>query len=186
MKTLLNLLPEEKKDANQRKLRLRFFLWQLFLIMLLECFYLGIIAGIFFILDFQLKSYQAVGTELDTSSSQQQKLSRYEQEFRDANMQTDVIGRISSEHLYFTGVFLLLDGILPDGIVLDHITTKEYAVFLSGTAAKRDDLLTLDARLKQNDCISAVNMPISNLFSQEHVDFQVDFTVKAECLHDNK
>lgn len=186
MKTLLNLLPEEKKEAIQRRLRFRFFLWQLFLVFLLECFYLAILAGIFFILDYQLGIYQALNEGLSSSSYQEKQLMGYERAFREANEQADTIGRISASHLYFTQVFLLLDQVLPSGIVIERVATKEYAVALSGQAARRDDLLSLDERLKSEECIENVNVPISNLFSQEDIDFQVDFTVKESCLRNSR
>ena len=110
----------------------------------------------------------------------------YERAFREANEQADTIGRISASHLYFTQVFLLLDQVLPSGIVIERVATKEYAVALSGQAARRDDLLSLDERLKSEECIENVNVPISNLFSQEDIDFQVDFTVKESCLRNSR
>lgn len=184
MKILLNLLPEEKKEAAQKRLLSRFLLWQLFLAFLLEMFYLSILVGIFLILDFQLQNYQAIGTAYDASSShsQEKKLSEYEKKFRDTNEAVEVIGTIDRSHLHFAGIFSLLDGLLPKGITIAHLSTKDYAVMLSGKAAKREDLLALDERLKGSECIESVNIPISNLFSQENVEFQIDFDAKPECL----
>ncbi|MBI2439524.1 MAG: PilN domain-containing protein [Candidatus Moranbacteria bacterium] len=187
MKTLLNLLPEEKKAIIRRGLHVRFLLWQLFLIFLLECFYIGILFGIYFILDFQLKSYQSVDSGIDTAMySQEKKLSEYEMSFRETNEKTDVIGKIQYFHLYFTQVFILLDALLPEGVVVDTIQTKNYTVLLSGMAKQREDLLSFEHRLKSAACVENVNMPISNLFSQENVDFEMDFSVKMECLRKNK
>lgn len=185
MKTLLNLLPEEKKKAIERRLHFRFLLWQLFLMFLLEGFYLSILFGIYFVLDFQLRSYQATGAETAAASVQERKLNEYQQKFRDANEAVDMASRIERSHLYFTKTFLLLGDLLPNGIAVSRMTTKEYVVMLAGKADKRDDLLLLDDRLKNSACIENVNIPISNLFSQENVDFQIDFSIKPECLHQN-
>lgn len=186
MKTLLNLLPEEKKEAIQRRLRFRFFLWQLFLVLLLECFYLAVLGGIFFILEYQLESYQTIEGAAVSSSYQEKRLMEYERAFREANEQADTVGRISASHLRFTEVFLLLDRVLPKGITVDHVVTKDYVITLTGKAARRDDLLALDTSLKGEDgCIESVNVPISNLFSQEDIDFQVDFTMKESCLRED-
>ncbi len=187
MKTLLNLLPEEKKEMIQRKLRFRFFLWQLFLIFVLECSYLAILGGIFFILDYQLKSYQSIDDGIVSSSYQEKQLAEYERKFREANEQADTVGKISAAHIYFTGAFTLLDRILPEGIVIERIATKDYTVVLSGKAVKRDDLLALDASLKnEGECVENVNVPISNLFSQEDIEFQVDFAIKESCLRNSR
>ncbi len=186
MKTLLNLLPEEKKAAIQSGLRFRFFLWQLLLIFCLECFYLGVLLGIYFILDFQLKNYQTTATEITSPAfSQDKKLSEYEEKFRSTNETADIIGKMEYGHLYFTGVFVLLGELLPEGITITQLATKEYTILLTGKAAKRDDLLLLGDRLKASNCISDVNVPISNLFSEENVEFQLDFSIKIECLRKN-
>lgn len=186
MKTLLNLLPEEKKAAIQSGLHFRFFLWQLFLVFCLECFYLGVLFGIYFILDFQLKNYQATVVEIASPSfSQDKKLSEYEEKFRSTNEIADVVGKIEYTHLYFTEIFLLLDELLPEGITIDRLNTKEYTVLLTGKAAKRDDLLLLGDQLRASKCIDNVNVPISNLFSENDVEFQLDFSVKIECLRKN-
>jgi hypothetical protein len=153
----------------------------------LECFYLAILGGIFFILNYQLGIYQALGDGLSSSSYQEKQLAEYERKFREANEQADTVGRIGASHLYFTEVFLLLDRILPENILIDRVSTKEYTVVVSGKAAHRDDLLSLDASLKGEErCIENVNVPISNLFSQEDIDFQVDFSVKEACLRNSR
>lgn len=184
MKTLLNLLPEEKKESIQGRLRSRFLLWQLFLLFLLEIFYLAILISIYLILDFQLQSLNAI-TENTALVSQNEatRLNTYEQKFRDTNRMVDVVSKIDHSHLYFSQVFVLLDPLLPDGIIVTSLVTKEYTVSLLGKATTRDQLLQFDERLKATGkCISNVNIPIQNLFSQENIDFQVDFTLTPECL----
>lgn len=185
MKTLLNLLPEEKKEIIQNKLRFRFLLWQLFLIFLLEIFYLSVLVGMYLILDFELQSLEKISNSSQSSYTQEKKLAEYEKKFRDVNTQTDIIGKIERSHLHFTNVFLLLDTLLPKGITVSGLSTKEYTVSISGKAQKREDLLLLDGQLKGSSCITNVNIPLTNLFSQENIDFQLDFQVSSECLQKN-
>lgn len=184
MKTLLNLLPEEKKEAIQNRLRSRFLLWQLFLVFVLEVFYLSMLISIYLILDFQLKSLQTIEqTAKSSARSEERRLSEYEKKFQDTNAQVETIGKIDRSHLYFTNIFVLLDGLTPPNISINQMKTTEYAVSLSGKAAKREDLLLFDKQLKASeDCIGDVNIPVSNLFSQKDIDFQLDFSVKPECL----
>jgi hypothetical protein len=40
----------------------------------------------------------------------------------------------------------------------------------------------MQENIKQNSCLEALNTPLSNLFSETNVQFQIDFTVKQECL----
>lgn len=182
MKTLLNLLPEENKKNIQRKLHFRFFLWQLFLMCTLGVFYLSILMSIYIILDFQLGGLQVVGQQYDATYAEQGTLSVYQKKFKDTNATVEVIGKIEKNHFFFTQVFLLLDTLLPEGVALDRLTTKNYTVMLAGRAATRDDILTLESRLDETACVKNVNVPLSNLFSQENIDFQIDFEMQKECL----
>ncbi len=184
MKTLLNLLPEEKKDAIQQRLRFRFLLWQLFLLFVLELFYLSILISTFLVLDYQLKSLTALGEASPVASFDDEKrLSEYEKKFKDTNSTVDVIGKIDRFHLRFTKAFTLLGPLVPEGVTISHLVTKEYKISLTGKAAKREDLLLFDDHLKNaGECITDVDIPISNLFSQKNIDFQADFSITPDCL----
>lgn len=185
MKILLNLLQEEKKEEVQSRLHFRFFLWQLFLVLALEVFYIVILISIYFILDFQLQSLQNAGQQYDAEHSEQKILDRYQKKFKETNTTVEVLGKIERQHFSFAQIFLLLDTVLPESIAIEHLTTKEYTVMLAGQAATRDDLLALESRLKESECVKNVNVPLSNLFSQENVDFQMDFEMEKECLQKN-
>ena len=185
MKILLNLLPEKQKKDSQSRLHFRFFLWQLFLVITLEIFYLSILIGMYFILDFQLVNLQKLGRQYDTAYSEQQTLDRYQKKFKETNAIVAEVGAIESDHLSFTQIFLLLDAVAPESVAIESLTTKDYTVMLAGQAATRDDLLMFDARLKESSCVKNVNTPLSNLFSQNNVDFQIDFEIQKECLQKN-
>jgi len=185
MKTLLNLLPEENKKSVQRKLHFRFFLWQLFLVCALEIFYLSILMSIYLILDFQLQSLQAIEQQYDAAYTEQKTLDVYQKKFKDTNAAVAMVSRIEGSHFSFTQVFLLLDTVLPEGVAVDRLTTKNYTVMLSGRAAVRDDILALEASLKGAACVKNVNVPISNFFSQKNIDFQIDFKMQKECLQNH-
>lgn len=184
MKTLLNLLPEEKKEYIEKHLHFRFLLWQLFLLFVLEVFCLSIFISIYLILDFQHKSLEAIGeNSAITPQTEVRKLNEYERKFQETNGLVEVVEKMERSHLYFSRVFTLLDTVIPDGILVEHLETREYTVSLSGKAAKREDLLLFDKKLKDaTECIANVNIPVSNLFSQRDIDFQVDFSLLPECL----
>lgn len=185
MKTLLNLLPEKQKKDIQRKLHFRFFLWQLFLVITLEVFYLSMLISIFFILDFQLESLQKLGRQYDSAYAEQQKLDSYQKKFKETNELVIEVGKIERSHFSFTQIFLLLDSVTPEHVAIERLTTEDYKVMLAGQAATRDDLLALESRLKESACVKTVNIPLSNLFSQNNVDFQIDFEIQKECLQKN-
>lgn len=185
MKTLLNLLPEEQRDILQRRLRFRFLLWQVFLVFMLEIFYVSILVSIYFILDVQANNLELMSAAENSSQREEQALDRYERKFREMNERIGTVARIEHEHLRFSEALLLLDGVLSENVRINRLTTKDYTVLLSGKAKTRDDLLQLEDRLKGLSCVEDVHVPISNLFSQKDVDFQVDFTMKQECLKKN-
>lgn len=183
MKTLLNLLPEEKKDAIQKRLRYRFLLWQLFLLFVLVVFYFGILISIYFILNFQVKSLQNIQDTVSPSYTEGNRLNEYQKKFKETNTMVAVVEKIDASHVYFSHLLTLLDRLLPQGIVIGGLKTEELKITLSGKAAKREDLLLLDQKLKEaHQCITDIDIPVSNLFSQENIDFQVDFSIVPECL----
>jgi hypothetical protein len=184
MKTLLNLLPEEKKDAIQNRLRSRFLLWQLFLVFVLEAFYLTMLVSTYLVLDYQLKSLKGLEASSPLASQEDiDRLSGYEQTFEETNALVEDVSRIDAAHLHFSQVFKILDPLLSSGITINELATVEYRVSLAGVAKDRDDLLRLDERLKSaKECVTDVNIPISNLFSQKDIDFQMDFSILPDCL----
>lgn len=185
MKTLLNLLPEEKKLAIQRKLRLRFFLWQLFLLFVLEVFYASILVGIFFILDLQAKDSSLEEQGIGAQAGQQHTLSQFEERFRTTNDSVEVVSGIDGVHFHFERIFDWLEQTVPDGVNIDHLTTKEYTLSLSGRAATRDELLSFQEKMKGLQCVTSVETPLSNLFSQKNVDFQMDVQIQPDCMKKN-
>ena len=182
MKILLNLLPEKNKKAIQTRFHARFLLWQLFFIFSLEVFYVSILASIYFTLTFQLEGLRLDGQQYDMVHAEQKTLDTYQEKFMKTNQVVDVIGSIDRNHFSFTKVFLLLDTMVPEGVTIDHLTTKNYTVMVTGLAATRDDLLAFDANLKETFCVENTNVPLSNLFSQKDVEFQIDFGIKKECM----
>ncbi len=184
MLTLLNLLPDEKKTALQKRVRSRFLLWQVVLILLLEIFYASFLFGTSIVLSSQKKVLMESDAQyIKVSNSQEGTLDQYESKFRGTNEAIEVIGRIDRGHFRFENIFYLLEELLPQGVTIEELRTEGYTVLLIGRAENREDLLVLDERLKQSACLEKVNVPISNLFSQTEVEFQLDFAIKSECLH---
>ncbi len=187
MKILLNLLPEEKKTASRKNVHGRFLLWQLFLTFFLEGFFILILFGIFLVLDLEYQSiHQSNSLQNDNAMNEADAaLIQYESKFRGTNEAIDVIGRFDATHLYFTQIFRLLDAVQPEGIVLRDLSTNDKVVSLAGTAATRDDIIGFTDRLKAHECVSNANVPLSNLFSESNIDFQIDFEMATQCLRRN-
>lgn len=182
MKILLNILPEEKKAALVRKFRNRFFLLQTVLIFLLELYYIVILIGASTILGYQAKVSQDALDSFDQFNTEAKKLIAYQEEFKKVNAATDLVSRYQSSHLRWSTLPVLLGKLVPQGVVIIQLMTKDYTVSLSGQAETRDQFLQFEEALKRSECVSDVRVPISNLFSQKAIDFQVDFKLKKECL----
>ncbi|MBP6889411.1 MAG: hypothetical protein KBC83_03915 [Candidatus Moranbacteria bacterium] len=184
MKILLNLLPNEKKLLAEQRMRFRFLVWQLFLLFSLEVFFLGILITIFALLDFEQKHQEVLGQDFNRFHEEEKKLKLYEEKFYVANERARAASLINKNHFIFTNVLLLLDRHVNNSIILEHVTTRDLKIFLSGTAENRDDLIAFDEALKNESCFSSVDLPLANILSQKNVSFQFDITIKESCLHD--
>ena len=165
-----------------RKFRSRFFLWQTTLILLLELYYVAMLGGIYTILKYQENVGREGLSTFEQFSEEAKKLVAYQEEFKKINMQTDSVSRYQKAHLRWSVLPELLHKLTPDGVVIVRITTKDYTVSIIGQAEIREQFLRFENALKEEGCVSDVRVPISNLFSQKEVDFQVDFKLKKECL----
>ena len=186
MKILLNLLPEEKKIAIERGLHVRIFLWQFFLLFLLELFFLGILFTIAILLKVELDGAK-LSSETATQAIEKdgQDLKRYEDKFLGINEAVSTIGKIENNHLYFSQLFRILDVVQPKEVFLRQMTSKDRKIMLSGIAGTREDLLLFEQQLKSSACVEKVDVPLSNLFSQKNLEFQIEFSITLECLRKN-
>lgn len=182
MKILLNLLPETKKEALVRKFRYRFFLWQTTLVLLLELYSIVILGGIYTILNYQVKVGQDTLAASEQYNEEAKQLFNYQEEFKRVNMATENVARYQQSHLHWSSLLAVLQQLAPDRVVITELMTKDYTVSIAGQAGTRDQFLEFEEALKGSECVSDVRVPISNLFSQKEVDFQIDFKLKKECL----
>lgn len=182
MRVLLNLLPEEGRAIIRRKYYARFFFWQSLLLLSIEIFYLAVLGGIFLVMRENRSLAEEAAADRARTQVEAKTLESYESTFRDANRLADQSNRFDREHLRWTELLLRLDRIVPDRVALVSLSTKDYRVFVVGMAEQRDDFLELEKRLKEDTCFSDYKAPVTNLFSEKDVEFQVDFSIRPECL----
>jgi Tfp pilus assembly protein PilN len=182
MRVLLNLLPEEGRVQIRRKYYNRFFFWQSVFLLSITAFYLCLLGSIFYILHENRMSAERAEADRTATQVEAKELGSYEEKFREVNRIAEQANRFDRGHLRWTELFLRLDGLVPDNIAFTSLSTKDYQVFVSGRASSRNDFLELEKRLKGNECFTDYKAPVSNLFSEKDVDFQVDFSVKEECI----
>ena len=181
MKIKLNLLSEAKKNEIRRKKRYRLIVWQELILVSLLIFYVGILGSISTILAFQLQKI----TSNNATQSQGQsflEIDAAEKKFKDVNRRVATLLDLQQEHTTWSSLFLSLNTLNPEGILLDKLVTTNQQISLSGKATTRDVLLQFQDKLNQSDCFQNAKIPLSNLFIQENVDFQLDVEIKKECL----
>lgn len=186
MRILLNLLPQEKQQELSRRFYSRFFLWQTCLILVLVVFYTAVLGGIYFLLHYQVKGAQSALESFNQYNQESKKLTEYQESFRQANSLSADVSRYLDQHHRWGKLLVLLEGLTPEGVSLVGLTTKEYTVSIAGRANTRDQFLAFESALKVAECTSDVKVPLSNLFTQTELDFQIDFNVKEECLLNHK
>lgn len=181
MRVLLNLLPEEGRESIRKRYYNRFFFWQAVFLLGIELFYLAVLGGILLVIHENRLSLERTETERVQTNVEVKKIAEYESQFRDANRLSGQTLEFHRRHLSWTELFLRLDRLVPDRVSITSLATKEYGVFLSGYAVSRDDFLEFEKRLKSEPCFTGFVVPVSNLFSEKDVEFQVDFSVREEC-----
>lgn len=182
MRILLNLLPQEKQQELSRRFYSRFFLWQTSLVLLLVVFYTTVLGGIYFLLNYQVQGAQTALESFNQYNEEAKKLTEYQESFRQANSVSNDVGRYLNEHHRWGRLLGLLEQLTPNGVSLVSLITKDYTVSIAGQAQTREQFLEFETALKAADCTSDVKVPLSNLFTQTKLDFQIDFNIKRECL----
>lgn len=181
MEIKLNLLSEAKKSEVRRKKQYRLTVWQEMIFSAVLLFYIGILFGIDTMLDFQLKSLESVQAS-DQQRQVFQEIDSAEQKFYDVNGKITDVMKFQREHITWSSLFVGLKGIIPDGILLERLSTDNRTVSLSGMADTRDALLKFQEKLDSSDCFQDAKVPLSDLFAQDNIDFQMDVVIKKECL----
>jgi Tfp pilus assembly protein PilN len=181
MEIKLNLLSEAKKIEVRRKKRYRLVVWQEILGVSLILFYTGVLFGIDYMLDFQLKNM----ADANVSKEQEQtfrEIESIEKKFQDVNAKVAITRQFQQEHIVWSNFFTALNRVVPEGIVLEKMGTVDRKISLSGRADTRDKLLSFQESLNKSECFQNAKIPLEDLFTQEKIDFQMDIEIKQLCL----
>jgi hypothetical protein len=156
-------------------------LGQWFLVFLIALSAVIIMGLLFFRVHLAAKHQQAVA-DANITSEHEEEYQRYEDKFEETNKVVRRTGGFLTLHTSFSELLRLIEGVLPPNTRIEKVFTQDYQVFLTGNTDTRDTFLTLQENIKNNSCFENVNAPLANLFSETNVHFEIDFTVKAECL----
>jgi len=117
-----------------------------------------------------------------SSASGVDKLKKLEAGVKNANAFLAEAEKIQKGQLQWSNLFLILNKNVDNNISLESVSSKEYSITVAGKASTRDDLVAFKSRLEKEDCLSEVNLPLSDLVAKENLDFQIIFKIKTECL----
>jgi Tfp pilus assembly protein PilN len=181
----LDLLPSEKKKELKKKRAFLKIIRNEFLFSVPIAALFLIIATVNFSLN--IKS-QDIDRSLNSDNSQKeyQELASYEKKFSEDNSKIDYISKLQKNYLNWLGVFDKLNNVVPDDVYLTNLSTNDYVISLAGKAKTRDEFLKLQENIKSESCFSDIKAPLSSLASKQDVVFQIDFSVKEDCLKTNK
>jgi hypothetical protein len=179
MKIFLNLLPPQRKESLVNAFYARTFLARLILIVFLFLLVDGVL-GMYFFRSFQKE--KIISPISSGAPNGQAEYRAYQETFESMNQKTRAASGYLTLHTSFSWLLSEIEAALPGGVRVQKLVTKEYQVLLSGTADTREAFLQMESALKKDACFSQFNAPLSNLFTETNVSFQLDFMVKEECL----
>ncbi len=97
------------------------------------------------------------------------------------------LGRIDAlQRMAFSPSALLRDlaSRTPDGVAVGtlDVDMKSGSMRLNGTSARREELLTFEAAMKQSPFVKSLESPISNLFQRRDISFHFDIILNPAAL----
>jgi len=164
----------------------RFLFRQSLLVLLIVAFHLLLLGSVFLVVRENRIVTERTGEEQSRTDADRTELAGYEESFAEANRSASRAIAFYRDHPSWTAVLLALDRTIPDSVTVSSLSSKDYLIYLSGSAETRDDFLEFERRLREEPCFSSVEAPVSNLFSKEDVEFQIDLSVDRECLKPNR
>lgn len=181
MRIYLDLIPGDRKEEIKRRKTFRKIFRQGLRFLFPVIFFIAILLAINLNLKIQLGSLDKTYS-LEQSQEKYKELKLYEDKFREINARSLLISKFQEEHMHWSHIFSQLSNLVPEGVFVRVLTTKDYQISLAGKAKTREDLLAFQEKIKSSPCFTEINVPLSNLVSKENVDFQIDFKVQKNCL----
>lgn len=177
----INLIPQYRKDQIARAQHLKLIIKSEIGISLLLAILLIFIWGLNKTLDLDLNAVIA-SQNLENNQDKYVEIKEYQDNFSKVNINTALISKLRKDQLYWSRLFEKLSNNLTPGIEITDLGTNNYSVSMVGISDTRDSLIAFRDKLAKEDCFTDVNLPLSNLASQENIDFQIDLKIKENCL----
>lgn len=181
MKIYLDLLPKQRRSELVREKFFRRILHQEFLFLLPIILFIVILCNIYYLLTVQRDISLLAKSQVE-SQDKYQELGVYEEKFKQVNTNSAKLLKIQAGHLHWAEILNKFTAVTPAEISITNFSTKDFQILLVGKAKSRDALLSFKNNLEADQCFTDINVPLSNLVVRDNIDFQMDFSVKQDCL----
>jgi Tfp pilus assembly protein PilN len=181
MKIYIDLLPEERKEEIKKKKMFKMAISQEIRFLFPVVVFIIFLAVTGINLKIQL---EGIAEMTDKSYGEQgyKKIAEFEKKFKEINAKTAAEAGFQQSHLIWSNTFSELSNIMPAGLYLEKLSTKDYLMTISGKAKTRNDLLAFQEKLKESPCFANTDVPLSNLVSRENVEFEINLEINKDCL----
>lgn len=181
MEIKLNLIPPYREKEIKKNKRFKLIIKLELIMLTFVIIFFFFLFGLSYILDLNLEIVSRE-TELSQDRKQLDDIKRYDEKFSQTNKELLKVDKIKKDQLYWSNLFYKINQLIPQGIYMQNITNKDYAVFLVGKAEDREDLVNFKDSLEKDNCFSSVNLPLSDLVSKGNIDFQMDLSINENCI----
>ena len=151
--------------------------WELGLSLLLVIFILMLVS-----VNYIISLNDSLVAEERNSGKEYKQVEEFQREVKEMSKLVSEVEKIQKGQLFWSHLGEVMNRNIPNGVMLENLTTKEYGVSFFGKSKTRGELVQLKEALEKEKCISDLNFPLSNLISKEDISFQINFEMKKECL----
>lgn len=172
MKKTINLLPKERKNNLKWKKFNLFLLKNGLIFVLATVVFLVFLISNLFILNIYKKINQDE-IKKEESSGLNKTINEAKKEIDEKHMETEEFLKVFSKG---DSYWVYLDEInqsLPEEVYFKELNLDKENLEIKGWSETRNDLLKFEESLKQKEIFKEIEMPISNLTSQENINFEI-------------
>lgn len=175
-KTVNLISPERKNELKIKKIN--FFLIKngLVFILGLIVFYLFMLANLF-VLNIYHKISEGEATG-DEKNKMETTISKTKKQIDVKYSETEDFIKSFNQNKNYSKYFEEINKNLPKDVYFKKITIKEGILTINGWSENRDSLINFEKSLKEKDFFENIETPISNLTSQENVNFEIALKLK--------
>ena len=185
----INLLPEKYKKGYKIEKTRRFFVF-LFLSLYFVIFVFTILLfGSYYFLKTE-SDFWSENLELKKSDENIKSILELEKDIKKTNKKINFVYKINSNKIVVSDLIENISSLISDGVYLKSLSLNANTgdVNLSGFANTRDNILTLEDRLKNSNWVdkSSFVSPKSNILKKKNIDFTFSFKLKTNDIRSKK